>query len=175
MLRKKALFFPFLLVMLAVPAFGDHDPETTVGTSPSWDPGLTYLGTFSGVDSDALISMIVGEDVTQIGKVEDPFDPNNGLSITCTGGCASASGTWSYTGSATVAYLVLKAGDFFAVYRIDSGGTMDRSWETGDLPHGGSEPIEISHISIYSVVPEPASIFLLGTALLGLGFLRRKL
>lgn len=66
--------------------------------------------------------------------------------------------------------LALKAGKYFALYRYNTADlieSFDFNWTDTDVK-------ALSHVSLYSTtstsVPEPSTLFLLGTALLGMGF-----
>lgn len=143
------------------------------------------LGVFPGNDSAAQLATDLGVpsgDVTLLAKVDlpgtPPSDPssNDGLTLsnyTLNGDNEAISGWWDYTGVGTVTVLVVKAGNAYAAYEYTpalTGGMMNMGlWDTSDLADKG-----VSHVSAYSVIPEPASALLVGLGLLGLAARSRR-
>lgn len=91
-------------------------------------------------------------------------------------------GKWAYTpgpGDPIIRAYVAKGGDYFNVFLNDDTDMLSGSWTTPvACGKGDSEPCGLSHLSFYdskgTVVPEPASLALLGAGLLGLGFALRR-
>lgn len=90
-------------------------------------------------------------------------------------------GTWNlsaYTISNPFV-IVLKAGPNFAAYLFNIGATSV-DWDTINLPTNGNNPINLSHISLYTStggpgeVPLPAAVWLFGSALMGLVGIRKR-
>lgn len=94
-------------------------------------------------------------------------------------------GTWESTSQ--VDFIVVKAGKGFSVYSPDQtiGGVWSGEWSTSndDLFNINDGTAALSHFSSYTggnppgggaQVPEPATIFLLGSGLLGLFGFRKK-
>ena len=142
------------------------------------------LGVFPGNDSAAQLATDLGVpsgDVTLLAKVDIgafPPDPASadGLMLSnyiLDGDNEAISGWWDYTGVGTVTVLVVKAGPQYAAYEYTSlltGGMMNMGlWDTSDLADKG-----VSHVSAYSVIPEPASALLVGLGLLGLAARSRR-
>lgn len=93
---------------------------------------------------------------------------------------AGSSGSWDFT-SYTMSnpfVIVLKAGPNFAAYLFNQASNGTGTWDTSNLPTNGNNPIDISHLSLYTSVgqvPVPAALWLFAPALLGLmGFRRRN-
>lgn len=93
------------------------------------------------------------------------------------------SGTWD-SSLLGVDYVSVKAGNYFSVFSVDHQGSGE--WNTFDITNNNGVPKDLSHISFWSKstpptppgdgaqVPEPATIFLLGSGLLGLFGFRKK-
>jgi hypothetical protein len=138
-----------------------------------------FLGVFSGNDSAAAVATSLGlspGDVTLLAKVDlygtPPPDPStsDGLTLsnmTLNGDDEATSGWWDYAGPGIANIIAVKAGPNFALYEYTSlltGGMPNMGlWNTSELSDKG-----LSHLTAYSVIPEPSTALLLG---LGLGHL----
>lgn len=99
-----------------------------------------------------------------------------------------ASGTWATSGAdagAVLEFYTVKAANAYAAY-IGNPADSSGSWSTFDLwlaGYGGNEPLEISHFDGWNpgtapppdVIPEPMTMLLFGTGLVGLAGARRKM
>ena len=136
------------------------------------------LGLFEGNDSEDSILLDLGVETVRLGRVELPDITSDGLSIlvlTTKDGDEPISGEWNCVGPPAVDLIVVKAGSMYGVYRYDDViGDATSSyglWDTSQL-----DSRELSHLTAYRVVPEPATAVLLGmgAALLCLGSSSRK-
>jgi hypothetical protein len=136
------------------------------------------LGVFEGNDSENSILLDLGVETIRLDRVEPQVSSSGGLSIsalTTKDDGEPICGAWDYVGLSEIDLIVVKAGSLYAAYRHD-GSTSDATsvsglWDTSQLDNK-----ELSHLTAYRVVPEPATAVLLGmgTTLLCVGSSFRK-
>ena len=138
------------------------------------------LGVFEGNDSEDSILLDLGVETIRLDRVEPPVAHSGGLSIsilTTKDGDEPICGEWDYVGLPEVDLIVVKAGSLYAAYRHDGSITdatsSSGSWDTSQLDNK-----ELSHLTAYRVVPEPATAVLLGMGIaslcLGSSFRKRR-
>jgi hypothetical protein len=158
----------------------DSQTFTTTGGSSGF--GLTFLASFttpnqstSGIATlvDDYLALLGYHNVTYLGR-QDGNGTIGGDSITVTG---DQSGTWTFNPGTT--------GDVGAFVAIHAGNGQNDELFKIDLPGlsgtwGTLNGHDLSNFDLFGTpavtgaVPEPASLALLGTSLLGLAFIRRR-
>lgn len=136
-----------------------------------------YMGTFSGNDSEASLLAELGINVNLIVKNDWPDTMTDGLSISelmfnDDDPPEPISGEWSYDGPEIVGYIVIKAGNEYAVYDYTNVAMTNMGiWDTADVMNKG-----LSHITAYEAkaIPVPAAVWLMVSGLAGLGLMRRN-
>ncbi|MCA8929939.1 MAG: hypothetical protein KDC18_17910 [Alphaproteobacteria bacterium] len=129
------------------------------GLDPNAFPG-TPAGTFKTgpndkeADVEAALNHVLGRyvDLTSVSG-ELNRSSSNGFTLTPTSGHGQLTAfDWSYAGSATLAYLSIKAGDAFAIFDIN--GQIAGSAGTDNLlVDKKGKPVNIAHVSFWGIAP----------------------
>ncbi len=151
---------------------------TSVSASAASFSGLgnfgTYLGTFSGNDSESALFADAGLDADLIEKIDTPDTSEGFLSIfntTLNDDNEIIAGQWSYTGSEIITHIVIKAGPEYSLFEFTDGLNMG-FFDTSEVNNKG-----LSHITAYAVapVPLPAAVWFLLSGCIGLlGFGKKQ-
>jgi hypothetical protein len=130
-------------------------------------------------------SLIVGSKTDTVGDPITSWVPDEtGLgTLEILAGYTDTSGTWQLTGSVQPLFFVDKYDSAYDIYTYMGGSTspFSDSWDPSNRGTVGATCAQVncgattSHISVYSTVPVPAAVWLLGSGLIGLvGIGRRR-
>jgi len=170
--------------MFLAPATSEADPVSCLtnpypcyaSTGETYDGVILGTDTPDGNDTEEAVEAVTGVDLTLVNKFDPPteggdfdFDPDdlNGVTVF----------DWSYSGSLTLAFLTVKAGDGFGVY--DISGLTSGSVDLDDLFVDPQTAPGTSHVSFWTgeqttQVPEPSSLIMLGSGLVGVAMAMRR-
>ena len=174
LLKKKRvfqkIFGSFSIVFVLILGLANNVAATQM-FDPCPPSDCTVMGPFTGNDSEGTISTLVGMSVTKIFKSEPPGSDGNGVTVTVDGDMFS--GTWF--SDIAIDFVVAKAGDNFLLQNyLDVGGSATSGlWSTYGLEKNGNQ-LTISHLTFYAkqggsgAIPEPSTILLFGSGLVGL-------
>ena len=167
---------------------------------PENDPTCDNSGN-ADTENVSILLGVAESEVSLIG--ENSLDESSSaFSITFDNGgdfeFGDVSGTWSVSDS-SIDYLAFKANGYYILAKVDgASGTWSsdindwnpdyttltcpadicadagRNYQAGDFLNGDGEVSPLSNASAYSVVPIPAAVWLFGSGLGMLGWMRRK-
>lgn len=190
-----ACFFSFVFVQPATAITSGLD---FAGGCPESEQniGLCDMG---GNADEANVAALLGLDislVSLVGEIDEDNLTNPNFAVT---GINAQSGTW--TASADVTHLAFKSDGYFILGEVTALGgfwmndtSMPGSWDislvdcpaaictlTGarsyvdaDFLNGGTSVADLSNVRAFTVIPVPASVWLFGSALGLLGWVRRR-
>ena len=142
--------------------------------------------------NEANVAAILGEDLADVTQI------NSGFTVAAIG---DQSGTWSITDT-SITHLAFKSNGYFILGEIlapatsgewdNTPGTLgaewdlsnvscpasicgsDRAYTLADFENNGGNIADLSNARAFSVVPVPAAVWLFGSALGMLGWMRRR-
>ena len=179
--------------------FNITDPGDGAGAVETDTADLTFLATFDPSDENpSTITTAVDAFLANQGLPGGAYFGRTGGSGAGSGGTAPGNysfsttsangglnGTWTFnpgTTGDTAGYISLHAGggQHDVLWEIDAGFTIGGPfpWDTSENINGGGNSAAISNFDLFSggpsSVPEPATLTLFGSALAGLGLIRRR-
>lgn len=135
----------------------------------------TFLGTFSGNDSEKALFADLGLEADLIEKIDTPATSEDFFSIfnfTLNDDDEIIAGEWAYTGPGIITHIVIKSGPNYSVFEYMDGLNMGL-FDTSTLDNKG-----LSHITAYAAaapIPLPAAAWLFLSAFVGLiGFGKKR-
>lgn len=152
---------------IPTPTGGNENITTTLGILDTINPHIIYLGSYLDASPGA-IKLPTGESIS---------------GTTARGGTSGTITANSTANSYTILYYDVKAGNNSDLIDVSNpAATVDWTTDWANLLVGRGNIPAVSHIDVFGIdpptpprgVPEPASITLLASALLGLGFAARR-
>ena len=152
------------IIVSGIPTFGggNENIATTLAILDAINPNIVYLGSYIDTSPGAL-ALPTGESITGTGS-----------------GHTSGTITSNSSGNPySILYYDVKAGPASDLIEVSNpGAAVDWTTDWSNLLVGRGNVPDVSHIDVFGVdpsppspVPEPASLTLFASALLGLGFL----
>ena len=154
------------IIVSGIPTFGggNENIATTLAILDAINPNIIYLGSYIDTSPGAL-ALPTGESITGTGS-----------------GHTSGTITSNSSGNPySILYYDVKAGPNSDLIEVSNpGAAVDWTTDWSNLLVGRGNVPDVSHIDVFgldpppSPVPEPASLTLFASALLGLGFLTHR-
>jgi hypothetical protein len=197
---KVAAVAAFSLFFAAAPAWSAVTNLTLAGGCPESEDGpLCYEAGNATVDNVAALLGVDVSEVNYLGVTDDSATaPGFTISTDLSGGAEELNGTFTILDS-SITHLAFKADGYFILGEV-TGNTGDwstditlwqptvtsltcpadicdnagRAYTIEDFYNGGTNPAALSNVRAFSVVPIPAAVWLFGSGLGLLGFMKRK-
>jgi hypothetical protein len=165
------------------------------------DPTCDDAGNATAINVSLLVGEEMFEVAQGEVTSEDPWTFDNPSAFTITAGADGKTGTWTVNDT-SITHLAFKADGYFILGEIAAGETTGvwsttitdwspdittltcpdgicdddgRNYTVLDFTNNGNGSFaDLSNVRAFSVVPVPAAVWLFGSALAGLGFMRRR-
>ena len=199
-ITKVAAVAVFSLFIAAAPAWSAVSNLTLVGGCPEGEDGpLCFEQGNATVDNVAALLGVDAGDVSYLGVTDDTNTaPGFTISTDLANEAEELNGTFEILDS-SITHLAFKADGYYILGEVN-GSTGEwstdinmwepivttltcpagicedagRAYTIEDFYNGGTNPAALSNVRAFSVVPVPAAVWLFGSGLGLLGFMRRK-